>query len=221
MHTANGAPPGQKSATRARGEVEEVTHFGLRAPTAPPPGVRPALPPEPVPQISDRTVRHSSGDSLSQLATPSLAGAAGEGVDAAALAFLLSQSLAEREEQKMREEGAKQALILWKQRRRKVKNEFMALLGIPPFSSQGVDEVGAGGHARRVGLLSAWLYLLGFFLVQEEEEEEQEEAEEDVVSVSGCCLRSTGSCLLLRFLIQHNAWLQRIPVHASVYVALF
>ena len=64
--------------------------------------------PEPLPQRSDRSRRHFSGDGLPQLAVPSLAGAAGEAVDAAALAFLLSQSLAakEHEDRKKREEEA-------------------------------------------------------------------------------------------------------------------
>ena len=56
---------------------------------------------------------------MPQLALPSLAGAAGEAVDAAALAFLLSQSLAakEHEDRKKKEEEAKEALKAWKVRR--------------------------------------------------------------------------------------------------------
>ena len=52
-------------------------------------------------------MRHSSGDSLPQLVTPSLAGAAGESVDSDTLAFLLSQSLAakEHEDVKRKEEA--------------------------------------------------------------------------------------------------------------------
>ena len=63
----------------------------------------------------------------------SLAGAAGEAVDAAALAFLLSQSLAakEHEDRKKREEEAKEALKVWQQRRKWVKDEFMALMHLP------------------------------------------------------------------------------------------
>ena len=51
-------------------------------------------------------------------------------MDASALAFLLSQSLAtkEQEEQVKREEEAKKARSAWRQRRRQVKDEFLALL---------------------------------------------------------------------------------------------
>ena len=62
---------------------------------------------------------------------PSLAGAAGEAVDAAALAFLLSQSLAtkEHEDRKKREEEAKVTLLAWQ--RRRVEDEFMASIDRP------------------------------------------------------------------------------------------
>ena len=95
----------QERHSALRGQI----HWGVRL------GLPPGLPPEPSPQRSDRTVRHSSGDSLPQLVTPSLAGAAGEGVDSATLAFLLSQSLAakEKEEQEKREEEAKEDLKAW------------------------------------------------------------------------------------------------------------
>ena len=70
-----------------------------------------------------------------------MAGAAGEGVDSATLAFLLSQSLAakEKEEQVKREEEAKETLKAWKQRRKKVKDEFMALMDLSTLSPH--DEV--------------------------------------------------------------------------------
>ena len=60
-------------------------------------------------------------------------GAAGEAVD---LAFLLSQSLAamEQEEQVKRKEEAKKALRAWKQRRKRVKDEFVALIDFPTLS---------------------------------------------------------------------------------------
>ena len=97
-----------------RGEVHEKND-ALRSQNTPH-SERPGVLPEPCPQRSDRTVRHTSGDSLPQLVTPSLAGAAGEGVDSATLAFLLSQSLAakEQEEQMKREWEAKEALRAWK-----------------------------------------------------------------------------------------------------------
>ena len=141
------APRGQETGTRAGEEVEHVTHSGPRAPKTPPPGARPGLPPEPVPQRSDRSLRRFAGDALPQLATPSLAGAAGEAVDGAALAFLLSQSLAakQHEEQKKREEEAKKAHRAWWRRRQKVLDEFMALLGRPsrtPLEQERMREVG-------------------------------------------------------------------------------
>ena len=131
--TAHDGLRAQKTVTSTREVEERVPHAGLRAQTAPPPGVRPGLPLEPGPQRSDRTVRHSSGDSLPQLAMPSLAGAAGEAVDSATLAFLLSQSLAakEHEEQKKREEEARKAHAEWRRRRKKLKAEFLALLDLP------------------------------------------------------------------------------------------
>ena len=57
-------------------------------------------------------------------------------MDPAALAFLLSQSLAtkEHEDQKKREEEAKEALKAWKVRRKRVKDEFMALIDTPTLT---------------------------------------------------------------------------------------
>ena len=51
---------------------------------------------------SDRTVQRSSGDSLPTLAPPSLAGSAGEPVDAGALAFLTRAALVAQEEEEAR-----------------------------------------------------------------------------------------------------------------------
>ena len=95
---------GHKKTTE--GEVEEhETHAGLRAQTAPPPGKRPGILPEPGPQRSDRTVRRSSGDSLPTLALPSLAGSAGEAVDSSALRFVTARALeAKRKEEEEEEE---------------------------------------------------------------------------------------------------------------------
>ena len=57
-------------------------------------------------------------------------------MDAAALAFLLSQSLAAKvhEEQKKREEEAQVALKAWQRRRKRVKDEFMALVDRPTLT---------------------------------------------------------------------------------------
>ena len=145
------APRGPKMAMV--GEVEEqVSHAGPRAQKTPPPGERPGILPEPLPQRSDRCRRHSSGDGLPQLALPSLAGAAGEAVDAAALAFLISQSLAakEHEDRKKREEEAKEALNAWKVRRKRVKDEFVALIDTPtltPLEDERLQELVAIAEA--------------------------------------------------------------------------
>ena len=75
-------------------EVEEhATHAGLRAQTAPPPGKRPGILPEPGPQRSDRTVRRSTGAALPTPGLPVLAGALGEAVDTSALRFLAAAAL--------------------------------------------------------------------------------------------------------------------------------
>ena len=65
-------------------EVEEhETNDALRRQKALPPGARPGILAELEPQRSDRSLRRSSGDCLPRLATPSLAGAAGEAADLA------------------------------------------------------------------------------------------------------------------------------------------
>ena len=124
--THHAAPRRQKPVSAIREVEEQVSHVGLREQKTPPPGERPGILPEPLPQRSDRSRRHFSGDGLPQLAMPSLVGAAGEAVDAAALAFLLSQSLAakEHEDQKKRQERAKEAVKAWKVRRKRVRDEF-------------------------------------------------------------------------------------------------
>ena len=91
---------GHKKTTE--GEVEEhETHDDLRAQTAPSPGMRLGILPEPGPQRSDHCLRRSAGDTP-LLAVPSLAG--GDGADDTAVAFLVRQSLLEREEEKRKEE---------------------------------------------------------------------------------------------------------------------
>ena len=57
---------------------------GPRAQKRPPPGERPGILAEPVPQRSDRTVRRSAGDGFPTPGVPVLAGASGEAVDASA-----------------------------------------------------------------------------------------------------------------------------------------
>ena len=127
---------------RAWEEVENATHDAPRRQKTPPPGEWPGSLFDPRPQRSDRSLRRSAGDGLPQLVTPSLANTASEAVDSATLAFLLSQSLAakEREEQVKREEVHAE----WRRRRRKLKEEFMALLDLPsrsPLQQKRMEEL--------------------------------------------------------------------------------
>ena len=73
----NAASRGPKTCARAREVEEQVTDVGLRVQKTPPPGERQRILPAPLPQRSDRSRRHFSGDGLPQLALP-LACAAGE-----------------------------------------------------------------------------------------------------------------------------------------------
>ena len=93
----NAGPRAQKAASSREVEAHE-THSALRGPKQPPHGERPGSLLDPGPQRSDRTARHSVGNGLPLLATPSPAGAAGEAIDSATLTFLLSQSLRVRQE---------------------------------------------------------------------------------------------------------------------------
>ena len=135
---------------------------------------------DPGPQRSDRSLRRSAGDGLPQLVTPSLASTASEAVDSATLAFLLSQSLAakERVEQKKREEKAREVHAEWRRRRRKLKDEFMALLDLSsrsPLQQNRMEELADmvdAMEASRPGTL------LNFFFGLEEEEEEEKKTEE-------------------------------------------
>ena len=101
----NAAPRGPKTGARAREVEEQVTHAGPRAQKAPPPGVRPGLPPEPGPQRSDRTVRRSAG-AFPSLTLVSLAG--GDAMDDTSVAFLLKEALqAQAREEQAREKERK------------------------------------------------------------------------------------------------------------------
>ena len=98
----NAASRKPKTSARAREVEEQVTHDGLRAQTAPPPGARPGMP-----QRSDRSLRHPSGGAPS-LALVSLAG--GDAPDAAAVAFLLSAALTKKKEERGGGEAADEGL---------------------------------------------------------------------------------------------------------------
>ena len=99
----NGAPRGQKTAARAREEVEHATHYGPRAQETPPPGARPGILAEPGPQRSDRSGRHSSGDNLPTLALPVLAGSASEAVDASSLLYLSAAARLDQSRQRLQQ----------------------------------------------------------------------------------------------------------------------
>ena len=106
--THHTSPRGPKMA-KVGEEVVHVAHVAPRGPKTPPPGERPGILPEPLPQRSDRSRRHFSKDGLPQLALPSLASAASEAVDSATLAFLTRAALEERrkeEEEEMKEKEA-------------------------------------------------------------------------------------------------------------------
>ena len=120
------APRGQETGTRAGEEVEYMTLAGLPAQKTPPPRERPGILPEPEPQRSDRTVRRFAGDALPQLATPSLAGAAGETVDAGTVAFLTRAALEAQEEEARRVQLAqvKAAKKEWRGRRQELVDEL-------------------------------------------------------------------------------------------------
>ena len=131
---------GQRTA-RAWEEVENATHDGLRAQKTPPPGERPGCLPDPGPQRSDRTVRHSAGEAPSLL-PPSLADAAADVVDHSSSAFLLKASLRQRRKEEEEEEARKVEMehVLavkeqWRARRKVLKDEFMALLNLESRSS--------------------------------------------------------------------------------------
>ena len=102
--THHTAPRGPMMA-RVRAVEEQVSHAGLRAQKTPPPGERPGILPEPLPQRSDRSRRHFSGDTHPTSGLPVLAGASGEVVDSSALAFLTRQTLLARAREKSEEEA--------------------------------------------------------------------------------------------------------------------
>ena len=123
--THHTAPRGPTMARVGEG-VEHEQLDGLRAQKPPLPGVRPGSLFDPGPQRSDRTVRHSAGDTP-LLVVPALRG--DDGVDGTTLRFLLEQNLSlkkrQEEEEKERE---------WREQRKVMKAEFMALMALPSFT---------------------------------------------------------------------------------------
>ena len=130
---------GQRKA-RAGEEVENATLDGLRAQKTPPPRERPSCLSDPGPQRSDRTVRHSAGEAPSLL-PPSLADAAADTVDHSSLAFFLKVALQlkkdeeEKEARKVEMEQVQAVKEQWRERRKVLKDEVMALLDLQSRSS--------------------------------------------------------------------------------------
>ena len=117
---------GQKTGTRAgEGEVHEK-YDAPRRQNAPHPGVRPGSLFDPGPQRSDRTVRHSAGDTP-LLVVPALRG--DDGVDGTTLQFLLEQNLSRKKKQEEEEKERK-----WREQRKVMKAEFMALMALPSLT---------------------------------------------------------------------------------------
>ena len=134
---------------RPEGEVRE-THYALRGQKRPLPGTRPA----PLPVVAEPHGRPEAAARV-PAGVPSLVplalSSADEGVDAAALSFLLLRSLEvkRKEEEKAKEKEelvkAKEAVHAWHRRRQKALDEFMALLDLlrrTPLESKRMREVG-------------------------------------------------------------------------------
>ena len=136
----------QKMAT-AREEVVNEPHVALRGLTTPPPGERPGILPEPVPQRSDRTVRRFAGAALPTPGLPVLVGALGEAVDPSSLSFLVRRAVEDRkreeEEKERKKKEAKEKADLelakrdpwWAQHLADMKAMEMRRSGIPSSAS--------------------------------------------------------------------------------------
>ena len=181
---------GHKKTTE--GEVDEhETHAGLRAQTAPPPGKRPGILPEPGPQRSDRTVRRSAEDSLPTPGLPVLAGASGEAVDSSALSFLVQLAVKERkreEEEKLavKEKEKAEKELQQAKRLRKAMREA----GFPhyPWLPSDDDPLVQHGDRRDSPLPS----VLVFWGKEEKEKEVEEEDESFLLRPSSTCSPCTG-----------------------------
>ena len=133
--THHTAPRGPTMARVGEG-VEHEQHDGLRAQKPPLPGVRPGSLFDPGPQRSDRTVRHSAGDTP-LLVVPALHG--NDGVDGTTLRFLLEQNLSLKKKQEEREMKEKEAqkvkreekLLELAARQRAASRELDTLLLVP------------------------------------------------------------------------------------------
>ena len=88
-----GTYDGPRAKATAGEEVENATHNVLRHQKTPHPGERPGILAEPGPQQSDRTVRHSAGDSHPTPGLPVLAEVSGDAVDASCHALLVRRAV--------------------------------------------------------------------------------------------------------------------------------
>ena len=114
------------SAQPAGPEVEEQEkNEASRRQKAPPPGARPGILAEPGPQRSDRSLRHSSGNAP-LLVVATLAAAAADGVDAAALAFLTARALEARRKEGRRRGRKRKSRKRRRRRRRRRSVVFLA-----------------------------------------------------------------------------------------------
>ena len=126
VDTAHDGLRALRTVTSTREGVEHEQHDGLRAQKPPLPGVRPGSLFDPGPQRSDRTVRHSAGDTP-LLVVPALRG--DDGVDGTTLRFLLEQNLSLKKKQEEEEKERK-----WREQRKVMKAEFMALMALPSLT---------------------------------------------------------------------------------------
>ena len=111
VHTENGAPRSQTTATRAREGEVHVQHDGLRAQKRPLPGTRPAP--------------------LADVAGPQVRAATVDGIDGTALRFLVRKVLAEKERrQEEEEEQAARTSASAPKRTRKKRRKRRLPLGV-------------------------------------------------------------------------------------------
>ena len=131
-----------KVVERREGEgVEGEQYVGLRAQKPPPPGTRPAAPKEPVPQGFWPGAPRQPGHEVPSV-VPAGLGGGDDGVDAAALAFLLQQNLLRQEAERREEEErlAQEEMDL------KRKEEDTALEMEAAFPDQWVRDSDAAGR---------------------------------------------------------------------------
>ena len=194
--THHAAPRGPKTARAGEG-VEHEQHVGLRALKPPLPGVRPGSLFDSGPQRSDRTVRHSAGDTPF-LVVPALRGH--DGVDGTTLRFLVKKALdRQKEEEKVRK---------WRDAAEGDEGGVHGAHGPPEDEEDQRDDPprspGLPSGARGLEALDRPLFVV---LIWEEEEEEEEEEEADASYLLSSWTRSSStaaaacSCVSLRHVV--------------------